>query len=218
MGFCFFSNVSVGALHALDHHDLERVLILDWDVHHGNGTQHILESRPDALFVSLHQHPLYPGTGWVTERGTGRGEGYTINVPLPAGCADAEYLAVLDRLVLPIADAYRPQLVLVSAGFDSDAADPLGGMGITSAGFGAMCARVRDLADRHADGRLVLALEGGYDLAGLAAGARACVEDLTGARRGAIEPVDLPAAPGARAAIDRAIAAQAEHWSDALRL
>ncbi len=122
-------------------------------MHHGNGTQHILESRPEALFISLHQHPLYPGTGWLTETGLGAGAGYTVNVPLPAGCADPEYLLAFDRLVIPLAEAYRPQLVLVSAGFDAHADDPLGAMGITDAGFGAMCARLRHVADTHAGGR-----------------------------------------------------------------
>ena len=225
MGFCFFSNIAVGALHAIERHGLERVLILDWDVHHGNGTQHILESRADALFVSIHQHPLYPGTGWLTETGVDEGAGYTVNIPYPAGSADAEYLDAIDRLVTPLADAYQPQLVLVSAGFDAHAADPLGAMRVTDAGFGAMCARVRSIADRHADGRLVLALEGGYDLAGLASGVRACVEAM-GAPPPPPRPSDLAASQDdargpsreAVAILDQVIRAHAGPWGRALGL
>ena len=215
MGFCFFANVAIGALHAISEFGLERVLVLDWDVHHGNGTQHILESRPEVLFISLHQHPFYPGTGGLNECGHGAGEGYTVNVPMPAGCADEEYLAIFDDIIVPIADAYAPQLVLVSAGFDAHAADPLAGMRVSTEGFRTMCAKVRGVADRHAGGRLVLALEGGYDLESLVASVRACVEDLTGVQRG--EESDAAGrTKTSLALIGRVRDVQAPYWGEVL--
>ncbi len=178
MGFCIFNSVAVAAAHAIEARGLERVLIVDWDVHHGNGTQRIFEDRSDVLFISTHQWPLYPRTGGADEIGHGDGEGFTVNLPVPAGTSDEEMLAVYGHLVEPIADAYRPQLVLISAGFDADARDPLANLNLTPAGFAAMLRMLRRVADRHAGGRIVLALEGGYDLDALAEGVLACLMAL----------------------------------------
>jgi acetoin utilization deacetylase AcuC-like enzyme len=180
MGFCQFNNIAVAAAHAIADHGVERVLIVDWDVHHGNGTQHIFEDRADVLVFNAHQHPLYPGTGAIDETGRGPGADCTVNAPLPAGSDDATYIALFRELLLPIADAYEPQLILVSAGFDAHERDPLGGMRVTTSGFATLCRMVADLAERQSDGRLALVLEGGYDLDGLAEGVRACVDVLSG--------------------------------------
>ncbi len=159
MGFCLFNNAAVAA-EAGRSLGASRILVLDWDVHHGNGTQHSFESRRDVLYMSSHQYPFYPGTGAPREIGRGEGAGYTVNCGLPGGQTDADYGAIFHALFLPIADAYRPDLVIVSAGFDAHRADPLGGMDVTERGFAAMCTAMRDLAHRHADGKLVLILEG----------------------------------------------------------
>jgi len=180
MGFCLFNNIAIAAAHAIKTFDLERVLIVDWDVHHGNGTQHIFESRRDVLFVSTHQWPLWPGTGSADEHGHGAGEGFTINCPLPPGFDDAGYIALFERLIVPVADQYRPQLVLVSAGFDAHRDDPLASMAMTEPGYARLCAMMMDVAKRHAQGRIALVLEGGYHLAALAGSSRSCVEVLTG--------------------------------------
>jgi acetoin utilization deacetylase AcuC-like enzyme len=187
MGFCLFNNVAVAAEHARAELGVERVLIIDWDVHHGNGTQHSFFDRDDVLFVSVHQYPFYPGTGDIDETGKGAGEGFTINVPFAAGRGNGDYLAAFRDIIAPAADAFQPDLVLISAGFDAHRADPLGGMETTEDGYAAMTAVVKDIADRHADGRIVLTLEGGYDLRALGRSARACVDVLTGATAPAID-------------------------------
>jgi len=179
MGFCLLNNVAVAAAGARAR-GFSRILLLDWDVHHGNGTQHTFEARADVLFMSAHQYPFYPGTGAATELGWGPGLGFTVNCGLPPGQTDADYGAVFRDLFLPVADAYRPDFILVSAGFDSHARDPLGEMAVSERGFAAMCTELRRLAEKHCEGRLVLVLEGGYDLAGLEASCRACLEVLAG--------------------------------------
>jgi acetoin utilization deacetylase AcuC-like enzyme len=191
MGFCLFNNIAIAAAHARAELGCDRVLVVDWDVHHGNGTQHAFLDRPDILFFSTHQSPLWPGTGDIHEIGTDAGIGFTINVPLPAGCGDAAYRAVFDELLVPVADDFQPDVILVSAGFDADTRDPIGGMAVTTAGFGALCGIVCELADRHCKGRLALVLEGGYDLDALADGARVCVEVMAGAT-----PPEVLADPG----------------------
>jgi acetoin utilization deacetylase AcuC-like enzyme len=168
MGFCLFNNIAVGASHALANHQLSRVAIIDWDVHHGNGTQEIFQSSRDVLFVSLHQSPLYPGTGQARDTGVGPGEGYTINLPLPPFSGDADYLHAFDMIVGPAVEAYAPDLIMVSAGFDAHADDPLANMVVTEAGFAALAERTRALAAELCGGRLVLLLEGGYNLDALA--------------------------------------------------
>ena len=176
MGFCFFNNVATAAQLALDS-GMQRVAIMDFDVHHGNGTQDIFYSRADVLYISTHQWPLYPGTGAAGETGAGAGEGYTLNVPLPAGTGDAGYLAAFDEAVIPALDRYEPELLLVSAGFDAHAADPLAGMEVTTAGFGQFAARLLDVAGRHSNGRSAWCLEGGYDLGAVGEGAAAVVAE-----------------------------------------
>jgi acetoin utilization deacetylase AcuC-like enzyme len=190
MGFCLFNNIAIAVEHALSALGVERVLVVDWDVHHGNGTQAAFESRPDVLFFSSHRMPFYPGTGAIDERGRGPGEGFTVNVPLPMGGGDALVAGLYAALLPAVARRFRPQLVVVSAGFDAHADDPLGGLTMTTAGFGAVCAIVRAVADEHADGRVALVLEGGYDVRALATGMTECVRVLAGGAPEAIESRD----------------------------
>lgn len=179
MGFCIFNTIAVAAAHAL-HRGVERILIVDWDVHHGNGTQDAFYETDQVLFISTHQSPLYPGTGAAAERGAGQGDGYTINLPLPAGTGDAGYREAFDRFILPAAEAFRPEIVLVSAGFDAHARDPLAAMSLTEAGFTTLARRVARIADEHAEGRLIAFLEGGYDPEALAASVVATLAVLDG--------------------------------------
>jgi acetoin utilization deacetylase AcuC-like enzyme len=181
MGFCFLNNAAIAA-EAARALGAERVLVLDWDVHHGNGTQAAFWERGDVLYQSVHQYPFYPGTGAVHEIGRGAGAGYTVNVPFPAGRTDADLGAAFQDVFLPVAQAFRPELLIVSAGFDAHEDDPLGGMLCTERGFAAMCSAVKSLADEVAGGRLVLLLEGGYSLTGLPRSVHACLEVLAGRR------------------------------------
>ena len=176
MGFCLLNNAAIAADTAR-HLGAERVAILDWDVHHGNGTQHLFETRSDVLYLSAHQFPFYPGTGAANEIGRGDGTGLTVNCPLPPGQTDADYGALFADVMLPALERFAPELVIVSAGFDAHARDPLGEMKLTERGFAAMCSGVAELGSR-----LVLVLEGGYDLAGLAGSVQACVQVLAGGR------------------------------------
>ncbi len=209
MGFCFFNNIAVAAAHARESLGCERVLIVDWDVHHGNGTQHTFEDRRDVLVFNTHQSPLYPGTGGAPETGRGEGDGFTVNVPLPRGSGDADYAAVYEQLLIPIAEAYRPDLVLVSAGFDAHRDDPLADMAVSEEGFAHLCGVVCEIADGCAEGRVAVLLEGGYDLAALARSVRGCVEILAGANA-----PDVRGTPGSAAAesLDRARVIQRRHW------
>ena len=178
MGFCLYNNVAIAARRLQRDHGIERVLIVDWDVHHGNGTQHLFEDDPSVLYVSVHQWPLYPGTGAATERGKGPGVGFTRNLPLPPGSGDGPFLAALSDTLVADAERFRPEFVLVSAGFDAHVADPLAGLTVTTAAFEDATRILCDIADRHADGRLVSVLEGGYDLDALAESVAAHVETL----------------------------------------
>jgi acetoin utilization deacetylase AcuC-like enzyme len=183
MGFCLFNNVAVAARALIDAGRVRRVLIVDWDVHHGNGTQHLFEEDPDVFFFSVHQSPLYPGTGMREERGSGAGEGTTLNCPLPPGAGDGPFLAALRDELVPAADAFRPEMVLVSAGFDAHRDDPLGGLAVSTEGYREATRIVAAIAGRHAGGRIVSVLEGGYDLDALAASVAAHLEELLTSRR-----------------------------------
>ena len=166
MGFCLINNVAVAAAHALSR-GVSRVAVVDWDVHHGNGTQEMFFSDPRVLYASLHQWPFYPGTGNAPEIGEGEGRGYTVNIPLSQGAHAGDYAAAFDRVLLPVLEAYRPELVLVSAGFDAHRNDPLAAMRLDAAAYGWMTARLLRVAEQTASGRLALFLEGGYDLGAL---------------------------------------------------
>jgi len=179
MGFCLFNNVAIATRAVRAEGAAERILIFDWDVHHGNGTQHIFEADRDVLYVSTHQFPFYPGTGDFGEAGSGGGLGSTLNIPMPAGCGDAEFIGVLQRLVVPAAIDFAPDLILVSCGFDAHRDDPLASMEISLDGYRAMSAIMRSLADSLCDGRIVFVLEGGYSLDGVREGASAVLESLT---------------------------------------
>jgi acetoin utilization deacetylase AcuC-like enzyme len=178
MGFCFFNNVAVAASWLIKVRGMRRVLVLDWDVHHGNGTQEIFYESPEVLYMSTHQYPFYPGTGWLDQIGRGAGAGFTVNAPMPATFGDNEYLRFFDQLLLPIARQFKPEFVLISAGFDAHFRDPLGGMRITEAGFLAMTQRLQRLAGECCEGKMVAALEGGYDLRALAECGRTVIDEL----------------------------------------
>ncbi len=167
MGFCIFANAALAVRAAQAETGLERALILDWDVHHGNGTEAIFYQDPTVAYVSLHQYPLYPGTGAVTDIGAGPGQGTTLNIPLPPGVGDPGYLQTFDQIIVPFARRFRPQLILVSAGYDAHWRDPLAHMRLTTTGYAQLARRVKDLAQELCDGRLVVLLEGGYDLTAL---------------------------------------------------
>jgi acetoin utilization deacetylase AcuC-like enzyme len=202
MGFCFFSNAAIAAAHALSAHAAERVLVFDWDVHHGNGTNEAFRFRDDVLFVSVHQSPLYPGTGEASDEGTGPGRGYTVNVPVPPGSGDDAYVSIVEHLVAPLALAYRPALVLVSAGFDAHYDDPLASCRVTEAGFAEMTGSLRRVC-AELGVPLGLVLEGGYSVEALAGSVVALAPVL-----GAADPpsaVDRDVHPLAAAAASRAL-------------
>jgi len=183
MGFCLFNNIAIGARHA-QRTGYDRVLVVDWDVHHGNGTQHIFYDDPSVFYFSVHQYPHYPGTGSAGETGSGAGQGYTLNVPLPAGSGDAEYVNVFRNILIPAALEFDPDIVLVSAGFDAHIDDPLAGMAVTTAGFGRLASIVSSIADRCCDGRLAITLEGGYDLNALSHSVLAVLKVMAGESAG----------------------------------
>lgn len=176
MGFCYYNTIACAAELLLERDGIDRVFILDWDVHHGNGTQHLFESREDTFYASIHRFPFYPGTGAADEIGIGRGEGATLNIPMEGGAGDADYLRELERRILPALSAFKPQAILVSAGFDAHLSDPLGGMRVSEQTFAEMTRRVVELAD---GGRVLSLLEGGYDLDGLARSSEAHVRALS---------------------------------------
>ena len=170
MGFCLLNNIAIAARHAQRVHGLERVMIIDYDVHHGNGTQDVFYADPSVLFISIHQSPLYPGSGSLSERGQGHGKGFTLNAPLPGGLGDGAYELIFSEVVEPAAQQFAPELMLVSAGFDAHWADPLAGMRLSLAGYDHIARHCLRLADEHCDGRIVFVMEGGYDLQALAHG------------------------------------------------
>ncbi len=168
LGFCLFNNIAILARYLQKKHGLEKILILDWDVHHGNGTQHSFEEDPTVFYVSLHQYPFYPGTGGATETGVGRGSGATLNCPMSAGAGDDDYKQAFVDRILPRVDEFKPEILLISAGFDAHADDPLAQINLSTDCYGWMTRRMLEAADRHADGRLIALLEGGYNLNALA--------------------------------------------------
>ena len=206
MGFCLFNNIAIAAAHARAR-GVSRVAIVDFDVHHGNGTQWRFYDDPAVLFVSTHQFPFYPGTGAATETGTGPGEGFTVNVPMDAGANDADYLRVYERVVAPVVRQFAPELILLSAGFDAHTDDPLAGMQVTTSGFARLTRLLVDLAEEVCGGRVIAVTEGGYSLPALGGSLRALVDAL-----------GRPAAPGRVAAAgdpaprgEKAIAAALPH-------
>jgi acetoin utilization deacetylase AcuC-like enzyme len=190
MGFCLFNNVAVAAAHALESLGLERVLVLDCDVHHGNGTEAIFYDSAQVLYTSIHQSPLYPGTGAATDLGSGDGEGYTVNMPVPPGSGSDEYLSLVQQIVVPIAREWRPQLLCISAGYDAHRDDPLANCELDDPAYGDMAASMRDLAE-ELDAPLLVCLEGGYALGALSRSVVATLEALTSERA----PREAPADP-----------------------
>lgn len=178
MGFCLFNNVAIAARYGIDRYSLQRIFILDWDVHHGNGTHHSFYAEHNVYFCSIHQWPLYPGIGAAEERGRGLGKGYTLNVPLPSGCGDEVYLKVLQEQVLPAMRLYRPDLLIISAGFDAHADDPLAQMNLSTEGYREMTRLVRQEMKAINGGKILSVLEGGYHHQNLAASVLAHLEAL----------------------------------------
>jgi acetoin utilization deacetylase AcuC-like enzyme len=195
MGFCLYNNIAVGAAHARAQ-GVKRVAIVDYDVHHGNGTQHMFESDPDILYISTHQYPYYPGTGAADEIGRGAGQGFTVNLPLEAGAVAEDFQRVFSEIVCPVLRQFEPDLLMLSAGFDAHEHDPLGGMRLDAEAFAAMTMELRKVAEEHARGRLVAVTEGGYDLAALASCLDATIQTLHG-------PVAAPRWPRSGIASDR---------------
>jgi acetoin utilization deacetylase AcuC-like enzyme len=178
MGFCFFNNVAIAAESLIRKKGLKRVMVIDWDLHHGNGTQEAFYDSPEVLYASTHQFPHYPGTGSLLEVGAGEGLGYTVNAPMPAEFGDAEYLRLFDEVILPIGRAFKPQFIMVSAGFDCHWRDPLGEMQVTEEGFRQMMRRIKRLAAECCAGKIVAALEGGYNLEAIANSGAVVIEEM----------------------------------------
>jgi acetoin utilization deacetylase AcuC-like enzyme len=179
-GFCIFNNVAIGALHAIKKHNMKKILVVDWDLHHGNGTQHSFYEDSRVLYFSTHQYPFYPGTGSVNETGRKDGLGYTINVPLRRGPGNAEYLKIFRKILEPVARAYKPDLVMLSAGFDIYYRDPLGGMKVTPAGFASLVRVLLNIADNCSGGKFLITLEGGYDIEGQTQSTKAVLNEMRG--------------------------------------
>jgi len=211
MGFCFFNNAAIGADHLIRRHGLKRILIVDWDLHHGNGTEHAFYERRDVMYVSTHQSPLYPGTGQARFFGHGEGYGYNLNVPLLAGRTDADFLHIFEKIIAPVAAEFEPEFIISSAGFDIAAGDPLGGMAVTAAGFGRLTRSLMDMAARTAAGRLALVLEGGYDLRALGHG---CIEVMKALAKtpSADGPLGMPS-PSLRVELEEPLRTFRRRWA-----
>ena len=182
MGFCLFNSVAVGAQYLRERFGLSRILVMDWDLHHGNGTQHSFYDDPGVLYLSTHQYPYYPGTGAAEEAGHGSGEGYTVNLPLSVGWGDTAIVPLFEEVIDPICRQFQPEFVLISAGFDAHARDPLGGLTVTEEGFGALARILLRVARDHAQGRCAAILEGGYDLEGLETSVVQVLDEMGGDR------------------------------------
>ncbi len=193
MGFCLFNSIAIAARALQVQAGLERVLVIDWDVHHGNGTQRCFERDPSVLYFSTHQFPFYPGTGDWIETGVGAGAGTTVNVPMPAGCGDAEYIGAFQRVLVPVVRSYRPEMLLVSCGFDAHTDDPLASMEVSDEGFAELARITRALADEVCGGKVVAMLEGGYGERGLQAGTAAVLDAWLAPTTPALAPsIEMP--------------------------
>ncbi|CAK8715294.1 MAG: Acetoin utilization deacetylase AcuC [Candidatus Electronema aureum] len=184
MGFCLYNNVAVAARWAMQELGLQRIMIIDWDLHHGNGTQESFHEMNEVLYLSVHKYPYYPGTGSALENGTDKGEGYTVNVPLPGGQGDFEYARIFNELIVPVARQYQPELILISCGFDICKGDPLGDMRVTPEGIAYMTRKMVEVAEEVSGGRLLVTLEGGYNLDSMRDGSLAVLAELSG------QPID----------------------------
>jgi acetoin utilization deacetylase AcuC-like enzyme len=189
MGFCIFNNVAIGALYLIKKFTLNKILIVDWDLHHGNGTQHSFYDNSQILYFSTHQYPFYPGTGNFGDVGEGKGKGFTINVPLQPGAGDEEYGMIFKKILIPIAREFSPDFILVSAGFDIHFDDPLGGMRVTPEGFASLTRMLMDCAQQICNGKLAMVLEGGYGLKGLRDSVQAVLLELSGKTQSKIVPL-----------------------------
>jgi acetoin utilization deacetylase AcuC-like enzyme len=219
MGFCLFNNVAVAARYAQAKHGVSRVMIADWDLHHGNGTQWAFYDDPTVLYGSTHQYPYYPGTGSFDEVGKGEGVGFTVNVPLSPGHGDAEFAGIYRRIFAGIGKAFRPELVIISAGFDTYHGDPLGAMSVTPVGFALMTRILMDMAEETCEGKVLVALEGGYDLEGLRTSGKAVLQELTG--RTSIPPDSTEIEAEGKSRVDllvrRVQEAHGTRWQGAVR-
>lgn len=207
MGFCLFNSAAIGAQYLRERFGLKRILVMDWDVHHGNGTQHSFYDDRGVLYISTHQYPYYPGTGAAEEVGRGQGEGYTVNLPLPSGWGDAEYQELFQWVIDPICRQFDPEFVLISAGFDAHVRDPLGGMEVTEEGFAMMARVLLRVARDHAQGRCAAILEGGYDLEGLQRSVTRVLDEMGGDALTAALPALTP-----RGLLPRVRAVQRQYW------
>ena len=213
-GFCLFNNVAVAARYGLTHLGLQRILVVDWDIHHGNGTQHSFYDTDQVLYFSTHQYPYFPGSGALGETGRGKGEGYTVNVPLQGGQDDLAFARIFNELLVPVAREYQPECIIISAGYDIYVGDPLGTMGVTPAGFGYLTKVLVELADELCNGRVVLALEGGYSFEGLAGGVLASLAELVGEGGLAGERLEsFRRASGPLRALEQAKAVAKKYWT-----
>jgi acetoin utilization deacetylase AcuC-like enzyme len=194
MGFCIFNNIAIASRYLEKQYNLKNILVVDFDLHHGNGTQHSLYKDKSTLYFSTHQYPYYPGTGWYEEVGEGEGRGYTVNVPMSSGMGDEDYVYAFKDVLVPISEMYKPEMILVSAGFDTYYNDPLGGMVVTEAGFAAMTRILLDIAEKHCGGKTLFALEGGYDVGGLASSVKAVIAEL---KRQSLYPYEKKGEPSA---------------------
>ena len=214
MGFCLFNNIAIAAEVAKRNYGLKRIAIVDWDVHHGNGTQHTFEGDPEVLFISTHQSPAYPGTGQLKEVGRGAGEGFTVNIPMPPGSGDVEYGLIFDQVIIPVLDQFEPELLLISSGYDAYRHDPLAGMSLTHQGFYAMADNLRQAAERNCQGRILLCLEGGYHLEGQAGAVIQVVNALGNFGLPVTErSPDLEPTRHAQARLEEVLQVQRKYWS-----
>lgn len=209
MGFCLFNHAAVGAAYLLSS-NFNRVMIIDWDVHHGNGTQEIFYSNPEVLYLSTHQFPFYPGTGSLNEIGKGNGRGFTINVPMPARMNDDDYISVFKDIAEPVIEQYKPEFLIISAGFDSYFLDPLGGMQVTEAGFSALTRFVMNSADKYCKGRLAFVLEGGYNLPALYSIMQSVFEELLEKKNTVNE--NFKPSPGCEMTIESVKETYSDYW------